>query len=96
METIKLVPAGTCRNVQIVYSNITQQYVNNYYVRNNHPFHSDGFPAAYVAVNSDTEVRLTGYYNGYATCSFPVRSYDSGEYWYFGSLSYKSNECYWE
>lgn len=76
--------------------NTNQSGVQYYSVDHSQKFHSDGFPApSFPNVNADTEIILTGWYNGYATCSFPVRRYDSGAIFY-PYLHWFPNECYYE
>jgi hypothetical protein len=77
------------------FYNTTQHGVNNFFVTHQRDFHSDGFPAAYKAVNASTAMTLTGYYNGYATCGNFSHNYDSGALWY-PNLHWHTNECYWE
>jgi hypothetical protein len=82
-------------NYGFTTSNTSQSMVNSYQVSHSTGFHSDGFPtSAYADINASTNVTLTGYYNGYATCSFS-HSYDGGAI-YYPNLHWHSDECYWE
>lgn len=82
---------------------------NNVSTFHNRPFHSDGFPLGLFFdvlspdADASTETRVIGYYNGYATCSFPTRSYsypNPAAWALYGNplthLKWKPNVCVWE
>ncbi len=82
--------------MRVTSYNTNQSGVQYYDVNHSVGFHSDGLPnSSFPDVNADTEVDLVGWYNGYATCSFPVRHYDSGAN-YYPDLHWHANECYYE
>ncbi len=78
---------------------------NHQRITHSRTFHSGGFPLGLFLnilgpdVDARTKLEIKGYYNGTASCAFPVRDYyytDLAWLLYANSLKWKTNVCHYE